>query len=157
MQIADVTLAGFLLFGSIRIFSYLPQIVRVVRDHNGASAISYTTWSTWTLANLATASYAGVNLGDPYLAGVSCIYALCCALVLTLTAMKRSGHRRHNGSPRAGVDAQLQGIQTTTRRLIATESARLRQGFCLSPDFEHRLAVQRNQYLRARLKRWISQ
>lgn len=157
MQIADLTLAGFLLFGSIRIFSYVPQILRVVRDHNGASAISYTTWSTWTLANLATASYAGVNLGDPYLAGVSCIYALCCALVLSLTVVKRSGHRRNHGISRSGVDAELEGIQAATRRLIASEAARFRHGVCMSPDFERGLAVQRNHYLRASLKRWIGQ
>ena len=156
MQISDLTLAGFLLFGSIRILSYLPQIICVVRDHNGASAISYTTWSTWTLANIATASYAGVNLGDPYLAGVSCIYALCCALVLSLTVIKRSGHRRQHGVSRKGNEAELEKIQTATRQLIAIEASRLRNSLCLSPDFERVLSAQRNQYVRTSLKLWIN-
>lgn len=157
MQVSDLTLAGFLLFGSIRILSYLPQILRVARDHNGASAISYTTWSMWTLANLATASYAAVNLRDPYLAGVSCIYALCCALVLSLTVMKRSGHRRQSGTARKTDDAELQAVQDATRRLVAAEGVRLRHGMRTSPDFERRLAAQRNRHLRACFSRWVSQ
>lgn len=157
MQISDLTLAGFLFFGSIRILSYLPQIIRVARDHNGASAISYTTWSTWTLANLATASYAGVNLGDPYLAGVSCIYALCCVLVLSLTMVKRSVHRRQKGASRIDEDGQLEKIQDDARHLIAKEAARRAQGRCASPHFELSLTEQRNRYLRSSLRKWASQ
>ena len=62
MQLSDLTLVGFICLGVIRCFSYVPQIVRIARDEGGASAISYTTWCTWTLAHLATASYAGLNL-----------------------------------------------------------------------------------------------
>lgn len=157
MQISDLTLAGFLFFGGIRILSYLPQILRVARDHNGASAISYTTWSTWTLANLATASYAAVNLRDPYLAGVSCIYAACCALVLSLTVVKRSGHRRKHGIVGGNTDAELQKIQEHTRQMISAEACRLRQGQCVSPEFERRLSIQRNRHLRASFVRWVGQ
>jgi hypothetical protein len=93
MQLSDLTLVGFLCLGGIRCVSYVPQILRIARDENGASAISYTTWCTWTLAHLATASYAGLNLSDTYLAVVSCIYALCCAAVVCLTGVKRARHR----------------------------------------------------------------
>ncbi|MDX2201481.1 MAG: hypothetical protein NW223_01910 [Hyphomicrobiaceae bacterium] len=155
MQISDLTLAAFLFFGSVRILSYVPQIIRVAQDHSGASAISYTTWSTWTLANLATASYAAVNLQDPYLAGVSCIYAACCALVLSMTVVKRSGHRRQHGIAEDNTDAEVKKIQDHTRRMIAVEGFRLRQGLCLSPDFERRLSMQRNQHLLASLGRWL--
>ncbi|MFX8980419.1 hypothetical protein ABTN12_19720, partial [Acinetobacter baumannii] len=77
----------------IRVVSYVPQMVRIARDGNGASAISYTTWCMWALANVATALYAGVNLKDPYLALVSSAYALCCVAVILLTAVKRTRHR----------------------------------------------------------------
>ena len=64
MQFSDLTFRGFLGLGGIRCLSYLPQIIRIIRDENGASAISYTTWFTWILAHLATASYAVFNIGD---------------------------------------------------------------------------------------------
>ena len=89
MQLSDLTLVGFLCLGSVRCLAYVPQIVRIARDENGASAISYTTWSTWALAHLVTALYAYVNLNDAYLAAVICAYALCCIVVVCLTAMKR--------------------------------------------------------------------
>jgi amino acid permease len=92
MQLTDVTLVSFVGLGAIRCLSYLPQILRIVRDENGASAISYTTWYTWTLANLATASYAWLNLGDAFLAAISAIYAVCCTAVIVLTGVKRAQH-----------------------------------------------------------------
>jgi len=94
MRLADLTLAGFLCLGIIRCFSYVPQIVCIARDEKGASAISYTTWWTWTLANLTTAGYAGLNLGDLYLAAVSSVYALGCGTVIALTMFKRAQYRK---------------------------------------------------------------
>jgi hypothetical protein len=93
MAISSIAFILFAVFSGLRIFSYLPQIYRVARDRNGASAISYATWSLWTGANLATALYAFSNLGDVYLAGVSIVYAVCCAAVIALTAAKRHGAR----------------------------------------------------------------
>ena len=64
MEPSSVTFLLFTAFSGLRIFSYLPQIRRVARDTNGASAISYSTWALWTGANIATALYALTNLGD---------------------------------------------------------------------------------------------
>jgi hypothetical protein len=89
MEIGSVTLFLFATFSSLRIFSYLPQIYRVATDKNGASAISYVTWILWTGANVATALYAIVNLKDMYLALVSGVYAGCCIIVISLTAIQR--------------------------------------------------------------------
>jgi hypothetical protein len=89
VNIANITLLLFTLFSSLRVVSYLPQIHRVVQDGNGASAISYSTWSLWTCANIATALYAAINLRDVYLSTVSGIYAVCCLVVIMLTVLKR--------------------------------------------------------------------
>src|SRR4051812_21989501 len=93
MQISDLTFMGFLGLGGIRCLSYLPQIVRIARDDNGASAISYITWFSWIFANLTTALYAVFNLGDVYLATVSVLYAFFCTVVLLLTVFKRLQYR----------------------------------------------------------------
>jgi hypothetical protein len=89
MELSDITILAFTCFSSLRVVSYLPQIARVASDENGASAISYTTWSLWTSANVATALYAAVNLHDLYLAMVSSTYAVCCVVVIFLTIAKR--------------------------------------------------------------------
>jgi hypothetical protein len=66
---------------------------------NGASAISYAAWLLWTGANATTAIYAATNLNDVWLAYVSAIYALCCMVVIALTAFKRLTHRRAKDVP----------------------------------------------------------
>jgi len=89
MDFSNLTLLLFTAFSSLRVFSYLPQIRKVASDANGASAISYSTWTMWTGANTATALYAAMNLGDVYLACVSAIYAACCLIVIVVTFLKR--------------------------------------------------------------------
>ncbi|TIU89340.1 MAG: hypothetical protein E5V74_11665 [Mesorhizobium sp.] len=89
MTLGDLSFCLFTLFNGLRVVSYLPQILRVARDENGASAISYTTWLLWTGANATTGLYAGVNLDDPMLAAINWLNAVCCALVIVLTAWKR--------------------------------------------------------------------
>jgi hypothetical protein len=89
MHLATLTLAAFTFFGALRIFSYLPQILRIASDKNGASAISYTTWALWVGSNASTAAYAAVNLQDAYLAAVNGINTVCCLFVIGLTFAKR--------------------------------------------------------------------
>src|SRR3979409_435067 len=89
MEPSSLTLLLFTVFSGLRMFSYLPPIRRAARDANGASAISYSTWSLWTGANIATALYALTNLGDMYLAFVSIVYAACCVTVLALPMLER--------------------------------------------------------------------
>jgi hypothetical protein len=98
MTTSSVAFALFAVFSALRIFSYLPQIYRVAHDSNGASAISYATWSFWVGANLATAFYAAANLGDLYLASVSTAYAACCAIVIALTAARRRSAARRTAA-----------------------------------------------------------
>jgi hypothetical protein len=89
MTLAEISLGTFSAFSGLRLVSYLPQIYRVARDANGASAISYSTWLLWTGSNLSTGFYAAINLGDRLLAACSSLYALCCVVVIVMTAIKR--------------------------------------------------------------------
>ena len=89
MYLPELTLAAFSIFNVLRLGSYLPQIIRIARDEDGAKAISYSTWAIWIGANASTAAYAVVNIGDLTLFFVSAVNALCCAIVVGLTAYKR--------------------------------------------------------------------
>jgi energy-converting hydrogenase Eha subunit G len=89
MTLSEVSLLAFSVFSGLRLVSYIPQICRVARDENGASAISYATWALWTGNNISTGLYAAINLSDLLLAGASILYALCCLIVITITASKR--------------------------------------------------------------------
>jgi len=89
MELSHLTFLAFAFFSSLRVVSYLPQIIKVASDTNGASAISYSTWALWTAANIATALYAAINLNDLYLSAVSAVYATCCVAVILMTAIKR--------------------------------------------------------------------
>jgi|SRR5262245_4962893 len=95
----EATWLAFAAFSGLRTISYVPQIVRIAKDRNGASAISYPTWLLWTGAHASTGLYAAMNLNDVWLAVGSSIYALCCIVVVALTAFKRLAHRRTKGMP----------------------------------------------------------
>ena len=89
MDMPEITLALFSIFNMLRIGSYLPQIIRVAADDEGAKAISYSTWCIWIGANTTTAAYAIVNVADVILFLISALNGLGCVTVVGLTAVKR--------------------------------------------------------------------
>jgi hypothetical protein len=93
---SDAAWIIFTAFSAVRMVSYVPQILRIARDSNGATAISYCTWLIWLGANASTVLYAIVNLRDAWLAFVSASYAVCRAIVIVLTVLKRVSHHRSN-------------------------------------------------------------
>jgi hypothetical protein len=99
MSLPDITLALFSLFNILRLGSYLPQIIRIAADGEGAKAISYSTWCIWIGANASTAIYAVVNVMDAVLFYVSAFNTVGCVAVVGLTAFKRyhfgKSHQRY--------------------------------------------------------------
>jgi hypothetical protein len=89
MTVAECAMAAFALLNSGRALAYVPQIVRVYRDQNGAAAVSLVTWALFASSNLATAVYAHAVYSDAIMATVFALNTLACLLVFVLTAMKR--------------------------------------------------------------------
>jgi len=95
MTISDVAYDFLTVFNALRLASYLPQIYKIARDTTDAGAISYSTWILWTAANSSTAIYALTHPGDITLAWIYGLNALCCTIVIALTAFKqRQYHAR---------------------------------------------------------------
>lgn len=90
---AELVLAAFTVANALQVVSYVPQIVSVARDRNGASAIAYSTWLIWLAGSAATAAYAMVNIWDAWLAAVNTVHSVCCIAVIALTAWKRRRHK----------------------------------------------------------------
>jgi len=87
-------LAIFAGMNSIRIVAYVPQIVKAGRDTNGASAISYTTWSLFLASHLTTILYAIVCLGDLVMAAVFLGNALACITIILVALWNSRQYQR---------------------------------------------------------------
>lgn len=122
-MIEPLIVAAFSFFNTIRVVSYVPQMVRIARDTNGATAVSFLTWTLWACANGSTAAYAGVIIGDRALCLVSSINTLCCAIVICQTIYKRHRWRAAQDGARSWqpMSSQLQaGTTGYARRLPYT-------------------------------------
>ena len=95
-----VILAVFAGMNSIRILAYLPQIVKAARDSNGASAISYTTWSLFLVSHITTILYAIVCLGDLLMAAIFLGNAFACLTIILIALRNRRQYylRAHRNS-----------------------------------------------------------
>jgi uncharacterized protein with PQ loop repeat len=93
MTIADMTLAIFTLANSLRVFAYVPQIVKAARDRSGAEAISFGTWALFLVSHASAMAYALVNKADWTMASVFLSNAVGCIAILLIAAWKRARHR----------------------------------------------------------------
>src|ERR671914_3114134 len=98
MSLEEATLGAFAACNSLRIFAYIRQICKAASDENGASAISYTTWSLFLLAHLSTVSYAIVNRSDWWLAACFALNAACCLAIVAIAYGKRRRYLRRSQS-----------------------------------------------------------
>jgi len=79
----------FTLVNSIRILAYVPQMLKAAKDVNGASGISFVTWSLFLLSHLTTIAYAIVCLGDLVMALIFFGNACACLAIIAITFLKR--------------------------------------------------------------------
>jgi hypothetical protein len=98
MSPEELVFTAFTATNALQIVSYLPQIVAVVRDRNGASAIAYSSWVIWLAGSASTSAYAMINIWDVWLLIVNAVHAVCCLTVIVLTAWKRSQHSAPDAS-----------------------------------------------------------
>ncbi len=97
---AEAALVVFTVCNTARVFAYLPQIVKISRDTQGATAISYATWTLFGISHLSTVAYAILVVNDWRMAAVFAANTLCCAVIVGLTAWKRAVFgRRENEAP----------------------------------------------------------
>ena len=94
MTVADITLAVFTLFNSLRFLAYVPQIAKAIRDQSGAEAISFGTWALFLVSHLSAMAYAIVNQGDWAMAILFLSNAVGCVVIILIAGWKRSQHRR---------------------------------------------------------------
>lgn len=85
----NAVLGVFTLVNSLRILAYVPQMLTAAKDTNGASGISYATWSLFLVSHLTTITYAIVYLGDAVMALIFFGNALACLAVIAITLVKR--------------------------------------------------------------------
>src|SRR5262245_41016960 len=148
----EATWLAFAAFSGLRTISYVPQIIRIAKDRSGASAISYPTWLLWTGANVTTAMYAATNLNDAWLAFVSSIYAVCCIVVIALTAIKRlAAHRRMKTMSSRGDEGT--NLWAPPERLARPATAGTRAGALAQHDYPGGHPAQSAEQLRVAMCR----
>ena len=98
MMISDVACDLFTVFNALRLVCHLRQICKIARDTTGAAAISYPIWILWTAANSSTAIYSSLtHPGNITLAWIYGLNALCCTIVIALTAFKQRRYHARLG------------------------------------------------------------
>src|SRR5262249_34388631 len=97
MRIADITLAVFTFFNSLRFLAYIPQIAKALKDRSGAEAISFGTWGLFLVSHASAMAYAVENLGDWTMASLFLGNVLGCGAILLIASWKRARHRRRRG------------------------------------------------------------
>ena len=92
-NIADWIAWMYVVTNTVRILFYAPQIRAVLKARDGAAAVSITTWSFWTFANLTAALYGWLVIRDP---AFTAIFAgnLACTAAVTLIALGKRMSKR---------------------------------------------------------------
>ena len=128
MTIADITLAAFTFFNSLRFLAYVPQIAKAIKDQSGAEAISFGTWALFLASHASAMAYAIENQGDWTMASLFLGNALGCGTILLIAAWKRSRHRRRRTEeiiqrrePLGPAPLHLVEVSKCSRRSTATD------------------------------------
>lgn len=92
--IEQAILIAFSCANALRIVAYVPQIIRVLRDRQGATAVACSTWLLFLVSNATTVLYAIVVLRDQYMAIIFSANSICCFFIVLLTIRQRHKARR---------------------------------------------------------------
>lgn len=103
MTIADFALSTFTFFNAARVFAYVPQILRIARDTEGAKAISCATWMLFALSHLSTIGYTLAVKLDPMMVIVFSANAAGCTCIFVLAILKRRTAQQSHASGGAGL------------------------------------------------------
>lgn len=93
MTSLSVAMFAFALFDGLRILGFLFQMQSIVRDQNGASAISCMSWLMFAASHFSTAVYSGAIAQEWRLATVFGVNGACCLIIIGLTLCKRRQFR----------------------------------------------------------------
>jgi Flp pilus assembly pilin Flp len=87
--VAGAVFGAFTLANSLRVLAYVPQMLKFAQDENGASAVSYSTWTLFLISHLTTIAYALVCPGDLVMAFIFLANAFACLAIIAITFVKR--------------------------------------------------------------------
>jgi hypothetical protein len=107
MMISDIAYDLFTGFNALRLVCYLQQIYKIARNSTGVRAISYPTWTLWTAANSSTAIYSFTHPGGITLAWIYGLNALCCTIVIALTAFRQRQYHARLGRSHRDIQMHL--------------------------------------------------
>ena len=147
MTLAEYSMTVFAIANGGRVIAYVPQIMRVCRDPNGAAAVSVTTWIFFTAANVATVVYALTALDDVVTASVFGLNAVGCLLIVALTAFRRitaGGAPQWSGLGRRVTSVQCQAVCLSDRvsgnrgKGPFRQADRIRRASCAAQIGRHR-------------------
>jgi len=89
MTTAEFATAVFALCNVLRVVAYVPQILRIAHDREGARAVSCGTWGLFAASHLATVFYTLVVAQDIVMAGLFGCNVLACLAIVSLTLLQR--------------------------------------------------------------------
>lgn len=115
VELAAIVFAGC---NSARVLAYIPQIVSIARDRNGARGLSCLTWAGFATSNLSTVAYALVALSDWNMAAVFGVNGVFCLAIVALAVWKRV---RESSDPGASSPT---GARPMRRATVATNNDR---------------------------------
>lgn len=123
MTIADFALNAFTFFNAARVLAYVPQLLRIARDREGAKAVSCATWVLFAVSHLSTIGYALAVAPDPMMVMVFSANAAGCTCIIVLTILKRrTAHKSGACGVRAGSDRFEEAETQAACRIIANST-----------------------------------
>ena len=90
---AELVVSFFTICNILRLVAYFPQLMCVIRDRKGATAVSCWSWMLFSLANGSTVVYAGFVLHDRVMMVIFMANTLASSAILVMTLVRRRDRR----------------------------------------------------------------